>query len=421
MEILEIFFQNSMLNSNDLKNYSSNFQISISEGKTVENKKNLSLKINSLAHAYNDAYLFVIPLLLPFFKLEFSFTYFQSGLILTLNEALRSVFSLLTGLFTDRFGRKNLIISLGFIISSLLLGSVLWIKKTSSIIIVLLLMAIAVATFHPLATAMVGEKAKPDKKGRDLSLFSAAGTFGLIVISLLFGWLVQTWGWRLTCFIIAIPGLLIGWLYLKIREEKYEIEAIRSKTNFGNLLTVFFLSRAVLCLGTKVFLSFLPVYATTCIGLKPGISAWVISFYFFGVLTGSIFISNLLDRKKPLQFTIFSTASMIILIYFFTYSNLTLLTLILIGIIGFMEGIYFPSQNTWLIMFSSNHRRGSLFGFGLFIEGLSATISPTIYGWFADKYGLTYSYRLTVVPIFLSLILSLFLYKMVEKYYDKSI
>ncbi len=65
-------------------------------------------------------------------------------------------------------------------------------------------------------------------------------------------------------------------------------------------------------------------------------------------------------------------------------------------------------------MFSSNHRRGSLFGFGLFIEGLSATISPTIYGWFADKYGLTYSYRLTVVPIFLSLILSLFLYKMVE-------
>lgn len=153
----------------------------------VKKKNDLSLKINSLGHAYNDAYHFIVPLLLPFFQIEFSFTYFQSGLILTLNEALRSIFSLLTGLFADRFGRKNLIISLGFIISSLLLSSVLWIKKTSSIITVLLLMAIAVATFHPLATAMVGEKANPDKKGRDLSLFSAAGTFGLIVISLFFG------------------------------------------------------------------------------------------------------------------------------------------------------------------------------------------------------------------------------------------
>lgn len=147
----------------------------------------------------------------------------------------------------------------------------------------------------------------------------------------------------------------------------------------------------------------------------------MISFYFFGVLIGSIFISNLLDRKKSLQFTIFSTASMVILIYFFTYSNLTQLTIILIGMIGFMEGIYSPSQNTWLMMFSSDHRRGSLFGFGLFIEGLSATISPTIYGWFADKYGLTYSYRLTVVPIFVNLILSLFLYRMVEKYHDQVI
>jgi len=387
----------------------------------VKNRKNLPLKINALGHAYNDAYSLIIPLLLPFFQLEFSFNYFQSGLILTFHEALRSIFSLLSGLVADRFGHKNLIISAGFIMSSVLLGSVLWINKISLIITVLLLMAIAVATFHPLATAMVGEKAKPGKQGRDLSLFSAAGTFGLIIISLLFGWLVQIWGWRITCFIIALPGLLLGWSYIKIKEEKKEVKIFTTKTNHHSLFIIFFLSKGILCLGTKVFLSFLPIYITTYIGLRPGISAWIFGIYFVGVFAGSIFIGQLIDHKKPLPFAILTTASITILILLFTSSRIPLLATILIGAIGLMEGIYFPSQNTWLNMVSSNHNRGSLFGFGLFIEGLSATISPTIYGWFADKFGLVSAYRLTVVPVFVSFLLYILLFQMAEKYQRQSI
>ncbi|MDD5497296.1 MAG: MFS transporter [Atribacterota bacterium] len=381
----------------------------------LKNNKNLPLKINALGHAYNDAYYFIIPLLLPFFRLEFSFSYFQSGLILTFHEALRSIFSLLFGSFADRYGHKHLIISLGFITSSLLLGSVIWLNNTAFIIGALLLMAISVATFHPLATAMVGEKAKPGKQGRDLSLFSAAGTFGLVIMSLLFGWLVQIWGWRLTCLIIALPGFCLGLLYTKIKEEKTKKEIISNKTNHGNLFIIFFLSRGILCLGTKVFLSFLPTYTTDHIGLKPGISAWIISIYFAGVFMGSLLVGQLLDHKKPLAFSIFSTISISILIFLFTYSRSLLLVGILVAGIGLMEGIYFPSQNTWLTMSSSNNNRNSLFGFGFFIEGLSATIAPTIYGWVADHFGLVYAYRLTTIPIFISFILYILLYQMVEK------
>jgi MFS family permease len=386
----------------------------------LKNQKNLPLKINALGHAYNDAYYFIIPLLLPFFRLEFSFTYFQSGLILTFHEALRSIFSLLFGSFADRHGHKHFIISIGFITSSVLLGSVICFNNTTFIIIVLLLMAISVATFHPLATAMVGEKAKPGKQGRDLSLFSAAGTFGLVIMSLLFGWLVQIWGWRFTCLIIALPGFCLGWLYTKIKEAGTEKEIISSKINHRNLFIIFFLSRGILCLGTKVFLSFLPTYATDYIGLKPGISAWITSIYFAGVFMGSLLIGHLLDQKKPLIFSIFSTALISILIFLFTFSRIPLLIGILVGGIGLMEGFYFPSQNTWLTMASSNNNRNSLFGFSFFIEGLSATISPTIYGWFADHFGLVYAYRLTTIPIFISFLLYILLYQMAEKQEKKS-
>ena len=86
-----------------------------------------------------------------------------------------------------------------------------------------------------------------------------------------------------------------------------------------------------------------------------------------------------------------------------------------------MEGIYYPAQSTWLNMVSSHHNRGSLFGFGFFMEGLTATIAPTIYGWFADNYGIVYAYRLMIIPIFISLLLNITLFQAVEKYQNQNI
>jgi len=118
-------------------------------------QKNIQLKISLLGHAYNDIYLFIIPLLLPFFRLEFSFTYFQSGLILAIHVALRSIFSLVFGFLGDRFDHKHLFISFGFALPSILLGSIVLISNLPFMIAVLLLLAISVSTFHPLATTMI--------------------------------------------------------------------------------------------------------------------------------------------------------------------------------------------------------------------------------------------------------------------------
>lgn len=383
----------------------------------LKNHKNIPLKLNAWGHAYNDAYHFIIPLLLPFFRQEFSFTFFQSGIIITVHEALRSIFSLLFGALADRYDHKHLIISFGFIFSSILLGSVIWLRNLPLMITVLLLMAIGVATFHPLATAMVGEKAKPGRQGRDLSLFSAAGTLGLIIISLLFGWLVQIWGWRMTCFVISLPGFILGWGYTKIKnDQSTRIKKKEGKITHRNLFLVYFLSRGVLCLGTKPILSFFPIYATTYIGLGTGSSAWIISIYFFGVLAGSLLISRILDRKNPLQFAIVSTLTTSVLVYILTYSEIPLIMGILVACIGFMEGIYFPSQNTWLTHAVSSETRARLFGLGFFIEGFSATVAPSVYGWLADQFGLVQAYRLASIPIFISFLLYIVLYRMAEKY-----
>ena len=61
-----------------------------------KNRKEIKskLKLNALGHSYNDMYFFIIPFLLPLFREEFGINYVQSGLILTVHVALRSIFSL---------------------------------------------------------------------------------------------------------------------------------------------------------------------------------------------------------------------------------------------------------------------------------------------------------------------------------------
>ncbi len=381
-----------------------------------KNQKNIQLKISALGHSYNDAYLFIIPLLLPFFRLEFSFTYFQSGVFLAIHVALRSIFSLIFGFLGDRFNHKHLFISFGFVLSSILLGSVVWITNLPFMITVLLLMAIGVSTFHPLAMAMVGEQANPDKKGRDLSLFNAAGTLGLTIMSLLFGWLVQLWGWRIACLIIALPGFVLAWGYIQLKNEIPDAGIKTEKLANKILFIVFFISHGLRSLGTWAILSFLPVYATDYIGLRPGISAWILSIFFASELSGSLLNSKILDRKNPLRFVIFASFSAAILIFTLTYSTIPIVIGIMVVGIGLSQGFTYPSQHTWLTKVSSNQTRGKLFGFVFFIEGLSATIAPSLYGWLADQFGLVYAYRLASIPIFISFLLYIVLYRMAEQH-----
>ena len=88
---------------------------------------------------------------------------------------------------------------------------------------------------------------------------------------------------------------------------------------------------------------------------------------------------------------------------------------IILVTIGLLQGCIYPSQHTWLTKVSSNQTRGKLFGFVFFIEGLSSTIAPFLYGWLADKLGLVYAYRLASIPFFISFLLYIILHFTTKK------
>ncbi|MFW5992474.1 MAG: MFS transporter, partial [Halanaerobiaceae bacterium] len=154
-----------------------------------------SLSIHSFGHAYNDIYFFIIPLLLPFLRAEFNLSYTQAGFILTLHVGLRSLFSYVSGHLGDCHD-KRIIIAAGFFIASFSLAALMWTNSIYGIIACFLLMAVGVAAFHPLATALVGEAAHSKYRAFHIGLFETAGAMGIMVATFTFGFLVEGWGWR---------------------------------------------------------------------------------------------------------------------------------------------------------------------------------------------------------------------------------
>jgi len=376
------------------------------------------LKLNALGHSYNDMYFFIIPFLLPIFREEFGINYVQSGLILTVHVALRSIFSLVFGYFGDRY-EKKVIIASGFICSSIFLGSLIWMNNIHTIVTFLFLLAIGVSTFHPLATAIVRENSKKHQRGRYLSLFSAAGTAGIIVASLLFGFSVQIWGWKITCLLLSLPGYFLGYAYLKSKKDKKNLKTeAEKKINPGHIY-LFFISMGIRSLGFWAVLSFLPLYATDYLGLKPEVSAWIVSIIFIGMLVGSLISSRIIDKSNPLILVLSATIITTFLVLGITIITQPISIVLLIGTLGIIEGIFFPSQSTWLTFICPVSRQGKIFGINLFVEGISATIAPTLYGWIADQYSLIWAYRLATIPLFLSFILFLTLH-FLESKHDKA-
>lgn len=372
------------------------------------------LKINALGHALNDSYLFIIPLLLPLFREEFHINYVQSGLILTIHVALRSIFSLVFGYLGDKYD-KRVIIASGFICSSIFLGGLIWIQNIHIVVTFLFLLAIGVSTFHPLATAIVRENSKADQRGRNLSLFSAVGVTGIIVSSLLFGFFVHMWGWKVTCLLISLPGYFLAYAFLKLKRSKKNHKAEAEKKIKQGYIHLFFISKGIRSLGTWAILSFLPFYAIDYIGLRPEISAWIISIFFAGLFLGNLISSRISDKSQPLDLVLPTTIITTFLLLGVTFIVQPLIIILLIVILGILQGIYFPSQNTWLTFICPVHYQSRFFGIGFFIEGISATIAPTLFGWIADQIGLIGAYRLAAVPLFISSILFLLLYFLEKK------
>ncbi len=361
-------------------------------------KKNLIL--GSVGHGYNDMYFYILPILISLFRIELNLTYTETGLIMTVFMANVAVFSTAWGPLSVKLGYRRLL-SLGFLVASLGLLTVTLVSNYTALILLVALTGIGVSTFHPLTTAMVSFSTK--KPGFSMGVFEGGGAAGTIFATVVISLLINSWGWRWTTALLALPGFLLAYAFLsKIRlHNQGEQSQTVGRPTPVQILILFFVGRTIRGLAAGAVLAFLPTYILEIWHLRPSIGTLVYAVFFLGGLIGALFFGHLADRLNHIGLVTVSTFIPAILMLLITQSIPLSLGILLIMILGICFIGFFPPHNRWIAEGIKHEQRGKFFGFGIALETIAVAVSPILFGFIADRTSLIASFRSVGIPWFL--------------------
>ena len=357
----------------------------------------------SLAHTVSGL-CWIIPLLLPLIREELHLTYTQGGLLLTCYFIVFLVFAMLSGHLGDMYEARK-VLSFGFFLTAATFSFLIISQSYFQILVVLCLVAVGVSVFYPVGMASIS---RGWQKGLFFGLFGAAGGTGILTATLLFSPLVVSLGWRLTAFILALPSLPIGLVFLTSRVSlKYEEPTSRPKITSPGVksLILFYLARGAQMFGGTAIISFMPLFAVDVGGLPPEEASLFLIFLWAGAVPAALVYGMLSDVCSPLRIILVLLLITIPTVFVVTLSLPLLVIFPLLIALGFCSmGVWVP-QNIWLSRVTPERARGKVFGGILSLLSLANISSPVFFGFLADTWGLVAMYRLALLPMIIAAVL----------------
>ena len=161
---------------------------------------------HTLTHAFGQMHTTLFPVL----KEEFNLSFQQLGLIAAIPPLCQSLLAIPTGLLSDRFGSKKMIIvSMVVACAGSLLASAT--QSPLMFIVAVSLLYINTTIYHPASYSFTTRLFRPRDRSKALGIHGAGGTFGMSIgplsLAILMGYFA--FGWRQVYLFWFVP-LLIG-------------------------------------------------------------------------------------------------------------------------------------------------------------------------------------------------------------------
>jgi len=195
----------------------------------------------------------VFPLF-SFLKADFNLTDFELGLVGTVFMVVHAVFSVPLGILADKWIRKN-IIAIGVSIWSVATFCTGLVQNFTQLLITRAAVGIGEASYAPSATSLISDNYPVEKRAKVISIFHLGMFFGGTLGMVLSGIIGTHLGWRACFFIVAIPGLILAYSALKIKETRHTHQNIND-VNTKNILNLFKSLPYVMCLIAGTMLTF---------------------------------------------------------------------------------------------------------------------------------------------------------------------
>ncbi len=317
----------------------------------------------------------------------------------------------LWGKLSDHIGKPKVLLFTS-LCSSLLLFLFTFASTIPSLLLLRGLHSLAVAGFHPTASAWVSELSTEDIRARRIAVYNQGFSFGIAVGSFLGGWLLDRFGYRHTYSVLAIFSLICTVLSYTMRStEGYT--SIPShhiqRTPFTSSLLILYLSTLLRKSAIIGVLSLVYVYMRKYFGYSPTLIGRLAALnpltQIALMLTAGIFADKVGRKMALILGFVTSCLAPITFIYATSWCEFAL---------GFISiGISFAFYISGALAFigdvTPTGKAGEYMGYFQSAQGIGGMIGPFVAGILAHNYGYTTFFwgmeAFTLIALMLSLLL----------------
>jgi MFS family permease len=377
----------------------------------------------TVTHILTHVFGGVHPAIFSILREEFSLSLQQLGIIAAMPPLLQALLTIPTGLLSDRFGSKSMVlVSLVVALTGALLAS----QTTNPLTFIVAISIVYLNTtiYHPASYSYTSNLFEGGERPKALGLHGAGGTLGHAIgplsVSVLIGLLGMEW--RQVYLLLGAPLLLgiVMILFLKddngaksgqTELETTDVEARSVKSIISKSLLMFLSYSALRMMGSSMISNFIVLYLQDIRHLDLALASLIASgTMLFGFIAAPIggFMAARFGEKRWILGT-FSLGCILLAASIFV-PNAALFTILYIGY-GLCNNLGMAGRSSIMAILSPKGQRG--LGFALFFlpGSIMGAVAPAIAGYVAQNFGFNTIFYLSLVVYTLAIGVLKFLVK----------
>ena len=160
------------------------------------------------AHGASHFFHLVLPPLFPILKEEFGVTYSALALLITLFYGVSGIAQTLAGLFVDRYGARNILLS-GLTLLSLSVIGYGFASEFWMLLLFAMLAGLGNSVFHPADLSILTQKVTSGRLGKAYGIHAFSGNVGWAAAPVFVISVTQLLNWQFALILAGFLGLSI--------------------------------------------------------------------------------------------------------------------------------------------------------------------------------------------------------------------
>ncbi|MFW9834552.1 MAG: MFS transporter [Candidatus Thorarchaeota archaeon] len=373
----------------------------------------------TMAHFLNHVYTGALSPFLPLIQLDLSLNYTQVGVITSAVVIAMTISHFVVGYLGDKGTRwRDMFISSSILMSAI---SMILVSYSDSFLVLALfqfVLGVGASGYHPSVFPALAERFPQRNLAKATGIQAMGGLIGMALIPFL-GVTLLIWlgGWRLSLIALGVMGILVFIPFLILMrysqssytgssiDKEDECEGVDGWTKGYWLGLILMGLRGMSFRCTSLLM---PLYLEATYPVDLVQAGYLTTIMLTAGLVGEMIAAWLSDKlNKRVVFLVFSTGAATPALLLLNYSlNISYLIVMLI-IIGFFFYLGVPANTAYLTEVSPRESRGLAFGLLFSVGALPGAISPIIFGWIGDLWGLPASILFLVTTTTLATIVAL--------------